>query len=470
MSRVDQDSVSCPSGNTPSNRHRGRRVRRTLGWLGAIGGLILLPLGRASATEIDVSQPFTLPQLIELATERNLGYLQSVEGIDSASASLKSSRSVFYPSARASASYGRQVSQFDEIRVVDGVPQPANLTNVDIQSSLVFSGGLNLIDPGSWYQVREAGQSLSATRLSVDRVKQNLAYSMTQFYYEFARSQELVQVSKEAYDLASEQLRRAESLYELGSVARSDVLQAQVNLASAERDRISTENAVETNRARLALAIGVPVSSPVEIVPPEPPVEVRPDDEAAIVDDALQSRPDIRQAVVTADARESAVTASEWGRWPTLGASYSFSKRGTHIDEVFQDLNRNISYGGTLNLNWTLFDGFNQKGAIQRAKSSARQQELLLDELKLQVALDVREAMIGIKNASEAIRSAREGVRLADESVRLQQALYESGGGTLLEWNNAQVELTRARVSLIEAEVDLHLATAGLDRARGRTP
>jgi len=60
-------------------------------------------------------------------------------------------------------------------------------------------------------------------------------------------------------------------------------------------------------------------------------------------------------------------------------------------------------------------------------------------------------------------------VTFAEESVRLQRALYENGGGTLLEWNNAQVELTRARVAVVEAEVQLRLAQAQLERALGET-
>ena len=131
------------------------------------------------------------------------------------------------------------------------------------------------------------------------------------------------------------------------------------------------------------------------------------------------------------------------------------------------DLDQEARWGFSVGVSQTLFDGLRTKGSIQRATAGRRAQERALDAQRLQVALDIRESLLALKNAAEGIRSAREGVSLAEESARLQKALYESGGGTLLEWNNAQVELTRAKVAVVEAEASYHLAEAALERAVG---
>jgi outer membrane protein TolC len=287
-------------------------------------------------------------------------------------------------------------------------------------------------------------------------------------YYELVRAEDLTQVNNEAHQLATDQLRRAQSLFELGSVARGDVLQAQVNLAAADRDRIQAANQVESQRARLALALAVPVDAPLEIAdPPPPPVDL-PGDEDALIQEAISNRPDLRQAAASLAAARANLNAAKWERYPSVGASYSYTKRGDELGELFKQFDQDISYGVGVGLEWQLFDGFSTKGAIERAVAARNTEQQAFEQQRLQVALDVRESLIAIRNASEKIRSAEEGVRLAEESAKLQQALYESGGGTLLEWNNAQVELTRARVSLVDAQVDLHLALAGLELALGR--
>ena len=124
--------------------------------------------------------------------------------------------------------------------------------------------------------------------------------------------------------------------------------------------------------------------------------------------------------------------------------------------------------GFSIGLSWNIFDGLGTIGGVKSAKASVAAAREEFRRQELETALGVREARIEIKNAHEGIHAAQEAVELAAENLKLQEALYENGGGTILELNNAQVENTRARNSLIEARIGLHLAYALLDRAMGR--
>ena len=456
--------------NQVLDRLRARRA--AMGLILAAGlALTTLPTVARGEDTVDLGEPLSLEDVIRLAVERNLGYQQRLLTIDSAEGNLLSSRAQLMPNIRSSLGYTRNVSNSAAPRVVDGnlVGGVENKTDVSVQSSLQLSGGLPLLDPSAWQSVKASSRSLDATKADVHRGRQSLAYTMTQQYFELVRAKQLTEVSVQAYQLSQEQLQRAQALYDLGSVARSDVLQAQVNLASADRDRISALTGVEQQRARLAVAIGAPVDAPVDVDEPGPlPSSPTSYDEPALIGEAMDSRPDIRAAEFGLDAAQHSLSASKWNRWPTLNASASWRKSGDGPSDVFDKLNREINYGAGLSLDWTLFDGLNTKGSIERSQAELATRRRALEEAELQAALEVREARLGIQNATESIRSAEEGVRLAEESAKLQQALYESGGGTLLEWNNAQVELTRARVSLVQAQVDLRLALAQLDLAVGR--
>ncbi|MEZ4648733.1 MAG: TolC family protein [Candidatus Eisenbacteria bacterium] len=420
---------------------------------------------------MDLSRPLSLAEVIRLAEAGNLGLKQRLLTIDSAEGSLKSSRSQLFPSLRSSLGYTRSVANFTSPRIDpdSGLLLEQNVTNVTVESSLRLSTGMSLVDPSSWQSVKASSSSLDATKADVERGRQSLAYTMTQQYFELVRAKQLTEVSEQAYQLSQEQLQRAQALYDLGSVARSDVLQAQVNLASADRDRISAITGVEQQKARLAVGIGAPVDAPIDVQElDELTGSPSSYDEPSLINEAMDTRPDIRAAELGLSAAEHSLSASKWNRWPTLNASASWSKRGGSPDDVLNKFDRDISYGAGLSLDWTMFDGLNTKGTIERSQAEVATRRRALEEAELQAALEVREARLGIQNATESIRSAEEGVRLAEESAKLQQALYESGGGTLLEWNNAQVELTRARVSLVQAQVDLRLALAQMDLAVGR--
>jgi outer membrane protein len=416
---------------------------------------------------IDLSAPLSLDEVYRLSESRNLSYLRSLASVESSHGSYVSARSALFPTARTGIDVSRTVSKFDE-PMFDPTSQRFVTDATEYSSGLSLSGGVSLFDPPSIFRFRQASANLDAAEHQVDRSRQTLRNQIASVYFELVRAKERDIVAREAYELSSEQLRRAETLFELGSVARSDVLQAQVNLASADRDRITAANVIELQRSQLALALGVPVTSPVDVEAAPPLPAVLPEDREDLVQDAIATRPDVQAAQADLRAAQFGVKSAKWQRYPTIDGSYSYSRRGDHLNDVTDDFDRGYSFSLRAGLSWTLFDGFNTKGNIERAEAARRSQSLLLEETELQAALDVRASLIAIKNASESIRSAEEGVRLAEESVKLQQALYESGGGTLLEWNNSQVELTRARVSLVDAQVDLHLALAGLELALGR--
>jgi len=416
---------------------------------------------------IDLSDPLSLEEVFRIAESRNLSYRRSLESLETSHGSYVSARSALFPTARAGVDLSRTVSKFNE-PIFDPISQRFVTDETDYSSGLSLSGGVSIFDPPSIFRFRQASASLDAAEHQVDRSRQTLRSQIASVYFELVRAKERDVVAREAYELSAEQLRRAQTLFELGPVARSDVLQAQVNLASADRDRISAANNIELQRSRLALALGVPVTSPVDIEAPPPLPAVLPEDPEELVRAAVAARPDVQAARSDLRAAQFGVKSAKWQRYPTIDGSYSYSRRGDHLDDVTDNFDRGYSFSLRAGLSWTLFDGFNTKGNIERAEAARRSQELMVEETELQAALDVRESLLAIKNASESIRSAEEGVRLAEESVKLQQALYESGGGTLLEWNNSQVELTRARVSLVDAQVDLHLALAGLELALGR--
>jgi len=55
----------------------------------------------------------------------------------------------------------------------------------------------------------------------------------------------------------------------------------------------------------------------------------------------------------------------------------------------------------------------------------------------------------------------------AEEDLRLSQERYQQGLGTVLELLEAQVNLTRARDTLVNALTVLKISEAALDKARG---
>ncbi len=415
----------------------------------------------------DLTRPLSLNEIVGLATTRNLQVAQARESWEMARGGRTSAWAGLLPNLQGSVGFSRNTQKYSGVN-----PETQRLVTTggtQDSYSLGVSGGVNLVDLPSLYSFRGAGQSLVAAGHGFDDAVQSIVLAVKQQYYAFTQSQELARVAQDSYTLRTEQQRRAESLFQLGSVAKSDVLQAQVNLSTAEREKIGAENRIEQERARLAMMLALPVDSRLEVEPPAPVDETAPmPAESELGARAERQRPDLQRAAASLEAALSSERAARSQRYPSLGGSYSYSKQhDKSVGPLFSDPDRDARWGFSIGLSQTLFDGLQTKGSIQRGIADRRGKERALEQQRLQVALDIRESLLGLKNASEWIRSAREGVNFAEESARLQKALYEAGGGTLLEWNNAQVELTRAKVAVVEAEASYHLGEAALERAVG---
>jgi outer membrane protein len=337
----------------------------------------------------------------------------------------------------------------------------------------------SLINVPAWRTLGAQGRAYAAAREDLRDAQGAIEVAAREQFYASVASLKLAEVEERALALAKEQLRRSETLFRLGSVARSDVLQAQVSLAEAELVAIQRRNAVAIEHGRLAVVMGLDPRTELEVdsslvVPESDPQG----DLDSWVAQALGRRPDVAAAQARLRAAELAQSAARWLRLPTLGAQASWAQTKRAGDQEalsyltgewetspYDYTSEDWSVAVAANLN--LFTGLQTEGEIERTKGQVLESRELLERLEKDAALEVRNSDVAIRDARESLNVARTSVSLAEESLRLQQALYESGAGTLLDWDDARLKLRRAELSRIQAEIGLLLSHARFRRALG---
>ncbi|MBK6860187.1 MAG: TolC family protein [Saprospiraceae bacterium] len=121
-----------------------------------------------------------------------------------------------------------------------------------------------------------------------------------------------------------------------------------------------------------------------------------------------------------------------------------------------------------LNLSVPIFDGFDKKGKIIRAK-------MLLDKTKLQqkefesgAQLEFENARIQYLNASVTIESRKKTVTLAESIYNSSKIKFKEGVGSSLELSNAERDLYQAQANLLDAQINLIQAKVDLDKSMGK--
>jgi outer membrane protein len=442
--------------------------------LSAVIGMALFRGAAADdAAPVPARGDLSADQAVKLSLERNKDLLISGENVDAASGIKKSALQAYLPRLSASGGFSRSLnpqSRFD--------PNSGTFINQQNNYGVRYVLTQNLIDLASLRNIAAAGGELAASKLDYSFSRTDLVLATKQQYYALLAAQELATVSDSALALSDRELQRTQSLFELGMVAKSDVLKAEVRVSSSKLDVIRDRSNVVLQRAFLSRIIGQEPTEDLRASDQltETPVSV---DSTAIFQDAVAHRADLQSALKNWQASKARASAARFGFFPTLAAQAQYSNGNPHglqpFDGFAPDALSDQSFQGTrtvsLGISFPLFDGIvGKKGAIQTAAARAEQDRYAYERKQLDVAVEVRQAINSARQANEGIEVAKSGLASAEEDLKLSQEKYNVGSGTILELLDAQVNLQTARQQYVAALTQARIAEAQIERARGTIP
>ena len=346
-----------------------------------LGSMIFCLPAQSGARERATSEIYlNLAECIDLALEHNAQIVQSRFSVSIADVQVDQARSAFLPNLSASYGVSRQVSGPREGSFVDPATGLLVTTLGKSETSGSQSVGANLsmsvYDPSNWASLAASkhGRKAAAMGLSLDC--QQVVFQVRQGYFSLLQAIKLLEVQQEQIRVLEEDLRRAETLYEMRSVPVSDVLSARATLESARATLINRENQVEIARADLAFTMGLDAYA--RVVPTEQEFEVRPlsltFEEA--LSRALEEHPNLRSQKHSMMQARDELKATRYGvRHPTLSMSSGYSWRLSR-DEEFRGVedmflkNYGLSFG--LSLSLPLFNRMNTENSIFSARKRKR--------------------------------------------------------------------------------------------------
>jgi outer membrane protein TolC len=302
--------------------------------------------------------------------------------------------------------------------------------------------------------------------------RNDVVFQVKRQYFTVLKAERLAEVARETEQLARDEEARSEALFEVGTVARGDVLKARARRSNTQLDRIRAYNAYQIETERLKQVVGIPPTTAMSVEPILEAGAVVPDS-AAAMKSALVNRPRLASAL----ARESAAHSGVFSSWtvyvPRLSASYSAQKfRNTDdfgvpgfgsTESEYETTQRQ----GEIRLSMPLFDGLAIQGNIRQAKGVLAEAEANRRQLERDVAVEVQQAYLTLREAVERIDVAQEGLTSAEEDYNFSKSRYELGAGTFLDLLTSEVNLANARQRHVEALADARVAEADLERAVG---
>jgi outer membrane protein TolC len=213
---------------------------------------------------------------------------------------------------------------------------------------------------------------------------------------------------------------------------------------------------------RLGRQIGLPGAADAALVDttPPPPLPITEDD---AVREMRERGPEIN-AARAAERRADAVLGTErQGYLPdiVLGAT-----TGAYDSELFPSALKRSQFAVTVFL--PLWDGGLRELSIARARAQRDVARAERADRERAAAELIAETYHGYQTARAAIELELVGVRVARETYRVQGVRYREGATTILDLLEAQVSLSEAEATLVQARYATHLALARIEALLGR--
>ena len=441
-------------------------------------GLVLTGVARAQQGGSEHDRPtngrLDLEQCIRIALQHNSQILISQGNVQVSEAQAYGAMSNVLPRVNASLlNSSRSYLAPRDVFLTDGTffgTQPSSSTN---NVNLGFSLNQTLYNGGqSWNNIRQARQNLKNSEMGVENTKNLVVANVRDQYFNLLRTTRLKEVTEEQLKLNEEQLRRSQTMYEIGSVAKVDVLQARATIGNTRISLYNQETQVRQAKANLNTALGRYVNTPIEIVdiintdesflPPEP---IKVDEAIAI---AMSDNPAIKQQNGQITSQRIGVRVSKGALLPTISGSVSYSRRAQKFGDVYGNFSRNWTWNFGLNVSLSVLNGTQTYANIQASQANLLNAQESLENTKRNTVLAIKQALLGMEAAREIIQLSRENILAAEESMRLAEERYRVGSGTQLDVFTAQLSLFQAKANLVSARYDYKISEASLNQQLGR--
>ena len=286
----------------------------------------------------------------------------------------------------------------------------------------------------------------------------------TNGYFTMLDAGNMKTLCQESVDRLQAHLDNVIAQYNVGIVARADVLRSEVELANAKQDLISAENGYDVAEATLNNIIGTPLNTTLKL---KDSLQYVPydNDMAYCLAYSEEHRPELKQAEYGVDAAEAALVVARSGHMPKINATAGNYWGGTADSNWPGDDDDHWAVGVTASMN--IFDSGVTWSKIHAAQENLAKAKETQRQVKDAVELEVRTDYLGMREAEKRISTTQVAVAQAEEDYHIAVVRYQAGVGTNIDVMDAQVALTEAKTNYVKALYDYNTSKAALNTSMG---
>ncbi|HZK69584.1 MAG TPA: TolC family protein [Paludibacter sp.] len=338
-------------------------------------------------------------------------------------------------------------------------------TNYNSASTTALSAGAqlnwNLFDGGKMFVTKNKLNEIQALGeiQYKDKVMQTL-FEVIAAYYDVVKQKQQLSSINEALNYNRDRVTIAQAGFNAGSMMKSDLLQARMDLNLTTESRISQQYAIEAGLKYLNQLLGKNAEEQLSIAD-SIPLNYTPD-KADLFQKLNSSNTSILSFQKQIDIAQLALKESRSAYLPTfsLKAGYYASQTVNSSGSTLRSSSIGPQIGGTLVV--PIYSAGENKRKENVARIQAQTAEYDLQNIKLQVNTQLQNTLTEFENQQELLKIEAENNALAKENLQISVDRLKHGQTTSLEVRRAQDDYVQSSTRLINFRYALKLAETKL--------
>jgi len=399
----------------------------------------------------------SLKDAILIAFKNNKDLQREEKGMQVAKANILDARSRFLPHVDLDYSYTHNDKVLAE-NIFSGYSND-NQAGLSLNQS-IYKGGANIAN------FRQAMLGLKVEEETIRAKKLDIEFEAKRLYYGLLYAYETERIARELVTQAEAHYLDVESKYRHGTSSRIDLLQSKVQVSLLKPQLVKARNDIESIKAELNNLLGRKVDIPIKAKEKleYTPIEIK---EKEFLSTAYLNKPELILKTLGVDLNRWSVEMAKAGYRPDINLQAEYGYRSNDLGSIVKDKQRNWNIG--LGVTMPIFEGFSTKAKVDASRAQYAQAVLDRENLSDQIAVDIRNACLNLKQAETIIISQKDNVEEAREALRISEVSYDNGVAVNLDVLDAQVSLAQIQNNLAGGIYDYLMAMASLDRTMAQS-
>jgi outer membrane protein len=441
--------------------------------------LTLSLLFAISFIALHAQEKWSLQKCVDHALTNNIQIKQRSLTIESANADILQSKLIMLPDLNGFANHGYNFGKSVDRYTNQFATERVQSDNFNLSSSVTLFGGFQKVN-----QLRQNKLNLKANQYDLDKFMDDISLTIATSYLQILFYQELLKNAESQLDITMQQVDRMKKMVDAGTAAQGNYFNLEAQRASEELSVVDAQNNLDLAYLTLTQLLDLPSTENFAIEVPELSVQGKP----ALVSNAddiflfaTQNQPDIKSSEVKLQSSDLNISRARGAMMPSLslggswGTGYSSAIKIQDpitllsVDKPWNDqINDNNNKSFYLNLSVPIFNGWQGRTAVSKARIGVKDAEYALESNKLNLRKTIQQAYADALASLKKYNSATTKVDASKESFKYSDQKFTVGMLNSVDYNNAKKDLAVAESELLQAKFEYIFKTTVLDFYMGK--